>query len=86
MNFSIGNGTSAESDRLGKIWVGDGARPTSDGTGLISADGTRVYRFPSPKNSAYVATGIQSNFEVYEINTLTGLREKISNGHPNVED
>ena len=27
LNFSIGRGTAAESEWLGKIWVGDGARP-----------------------------------------------------------
>lgn len=42
-NFSIGQGTSSEANQLGKTWVGDGATKTSDGLGLISADGTRVY-------------------------------------------
>ncbi|WP_445495846.1 hypothetical protein [Photorhabdus sp. SF281] len=32
VNFSIGNGSREEADRLGKIWVGDGTRPISDGT------------------------------------------------------
>ncbi|WP_443694258.1 hypothetical protein [Pseudomonas sp.] len=40
-NFSIGQGTSSEANQLGKTWVGDGATKTSDGLGLISADGTR---------------------------------------------
>ena len=47
LNYSIGTGTSAEADQLGSIWVGDGAKKTSDGSGLVSADGTRVYRFPT---------------------------------------
>lgn len=46
-NFSIGQGTSSEANQLGKTWVGDGAIKTSDGLGLISADGTRVYRPPT---------------------------------------
>lgn len=39
-DFSMGYGTRTEADRLGMIWVGDGARQTSKG-GWISADSTR---------------------------------------------
>jgi filamentous hemagglutinin len=84
-NFSIGNGTVAEAEQLGKTWVGDGAKPTSDGSGWISADGTRVYRTPVAKSSEFATTGIQANFEVYRINPVTGVKEKISNGHLNVK-
>ena len=68
-NFSIGSGTRAEADQLGKTWVGDGARLNSTGNGWISADGTRGYRFPTKKPntpSQYSPTGTQANFETYE--------------------
>ncbi|MCF1489455.1 hemagglutinin repeat-containing protein, partial [Pseudomonas sp. AA27] len=85
-NFSIGQGTSSEANQLGKTWVGDGATKTSDGLGLISADGTRVYRPPTPKDSSFATTGVQANFEMYNINPVTGQRVKVSNGHLNVTD
>ena len=66
-NFGIGGATAMESDRLGKIWVGDGYRIASDGTTLVSFDGTHVYRPPSPKpHSQYAPTGVQSSFELLE--------------------
>jgi len=47
-NFSIGQGTSFEANQLGKIWIGDDARPISGVPGgFISADGARVYRPPA---------------------------------------
>ncbi|RFD30455.1 hypothetical protein CER19_08670 [Pseudomonas sp. GL93] len=85
-NFSIGQGTSTESDQLGKTWVGDGAKKTGDGLGLISADGTRVYRPPMSKDSPFAPTGVQANFERYNINPTTGQRIKVSNGHLNIKD
>jgi len=75
-NFSIGQGTSSEANQWGKTWVGDGATKTSDGLGLISADGTRVYRPPTPKKSSFATTGVQANFETYNINPVTGQRSK----------
>ncbi|MBR1375555.1 MAG: hypothetical protein IJ566_05690, partial [Cardiobacteriaceae bacterium] len=72
-NFSIGSGTRAEADQLGQIWVGDGAKLNSKGNGLISADGTRAYRFPAEKPntpSKYNPTGTQANFESYEYQTI----------------
>ena len=86
INFSIGSGTTAEANQLGKIWVGDGATMMSDGSGLLSADGTRAYRFPSEKVSPYATTGTQANFEAYNVNPVTGQRVKVSNGHLNVAD
>lgn len=83
-NFSIGTGTAADADRLGKVWVGDGATRTSDGRGWISADGTRVYRSPVEKSSPYAMTGVQANFESYSVNPVTGQRVKTGNGHLNV--
>jgi len=85
-NFSVGRGTAAEADQLGKIWVGDGAKKTADGTGWISADGARVYRTPTVKSSPYATTGVQANFETYSINPVTGQKIKVSNGHLNVTD
>jgi len=84
LNFSIGSGTATDANQLGKIWVGDGATMMSDGSGLMSADGTRAYRFPTQKNSPYATTGTQANFEMYNVNAVTGQRVKVSNGHLNV--
>ncbi|MGV8003490.1 hypothetical protein QPK14_15780 [Photorhabdus temperata subsp. temperata] len=50
LNYGIGTGTRAEADRLGKVWVGDGAKKTT-GNGWVSADGTRGYRPLSEKPS-----------------------------------
>jgi filamentous hemagglutinin len=86
INFSIGTGTTAEANQLGKIWVGDGASTMSDGSGLISADGTRAYRFPTEKASSHATTGTQANFETYNVNAVTGQRVKMSNGHLNVSN
>ncbi|SAL04278.1 cell surface protein [Caballeronia ptereochthonis] len=81
INFNIGIGTAAEADQLGKIWVGDGAKMTTDGKGWVSADGTRVYRAPTVKPNVPVEfspTGIQANFQQLENGKV------ISNGHLNV--
>nr|CDS58029.1 conserved hypothetical protein [Serratia symbiotica] len=86
LNYGVGSGTKAEADRLGKIWVGDGARLTSDKTGLMSADGTRVYRFPASKdNSSHAITGTQANFETFKIDPVTGDKTKIGNGHLDIK-
>ncbi len=86
LNYGVGSGTKAEADRLGQIWVGDGARLTSDGTGLMSADGARVYRFPASKdNSSYATTGTQANFETFKIDPVTGDKTKIGNGHLDIK-
>ena len=74
-NFSIGEGTAAEADELGMTWVGDGATKSSDG-GFISADGTRGYRPPTAKESSLATTGVQANFETYQINAVTGELHK----------
>jgi len=86
LNYGVGSGTKAEADQLGQIWVGDGARATSDGSGLMSADGTRVYRYPSSKeNSQHATTGIQTNFETFKIDPATGDKVKIGNGHLDIK-
>ncbi|PQQ23513.1 filamentous hemagglutinin [Photorhabdus luminescens] len=87
VNYGVGTGTRTDADRLGKIWVGDGARPTTDGTGLVSTDGTRVYRYPKEKPNAPISvnpTGVQANFETYAINPITGQKVKTGDGHLNV--
>ena len=87
LNYGVGAGTKDEADRLGKIWVGEGARPTSDGSGLVSADGTRIYRSPKEKPNAPGSlnpTGIQANFESYTKNIETGKMDKVGNGHLNI--
>ena len=70
LNYGVGSGSKEEADKLGKIWVGDGAIPTKDGKGLVSADGTRIYRYPDAKQNApehLNPTGIQANFETYKV-------------------
>ncbi|MES2407733.1 MAG: hypothetical protein V4528_10490, partial [Pseudomonadota bacterium] len=79
-NFPVGSGTAAEANSLGQIWVGDGARPLNGVPGgLMSADGTRVYRPPTSKNAPieFNPTGIQANFQMRDPNTGA----VISNGH-----
>ncbi len=83
-NFGIGSGTAAEANQLGKRWVGEGARLTSDQTTcpgcMISADGTRLYRPPTVKPNAPASvnpTGVQANFQVRDPST----GKTLSNGH-----
>lgn len=94
-NYGIsGSSTIDESNRLGKLWVGDGYSISYEKNkfgenvpvGLNSADGLRGYRFPSEKpNSRFAVTGVQSNFETYRINPVDQKREKIGNAHLNIE-
>jgi RHS repeat-associated protein len=78
-NFSIGTGTAAESNALGKIWVGDGAKPMSGVSGgLVSADGRMTYRPPAAKSSSFATTGVQANFQQFSNGQM------ISNGHLNI--
>jgi len=80
-NTSLGTATAEDAQVLGEAWVGPGARETNDGSGLVSADGLRVYRYPSPKpNSPYATTGIQANFE----SKMTPTGRPYSNGHLNI--
>jgi hypothetical protein len=88
LNYGVGSGSRDEADRLGKIWVGDGAIPTTDGKGLVSADGLRIYRYPDSKPNApehLNPTGVQANFETYQINPSTGERIRIGNGHMSIK-
>ena len=76
--------TKAQSDALGKIWVGEGYTTTSQG-GFISEDGTRHYRPVSTKlNSPYTKTGLQSNFERFSKDPDTGKFKQESNLHLNI--
>lgn len=82
-NFGLGSGTRAEADKLGKAWVGDGARVASDGKTLVSKDGLKVYRSPSAKpNSPHATTGVQANFE----RKIEVGGRPISNGHLDILD
>ena len=79
LDFEIGSGTAQEADQLGKIWVGDGYRISSDGKALISADRQRSYRPASYKPntpSKFNPTGVQANFI-----KQTSAGKVISNGH-----
>lgn len=87
LNYGVGSGSVSEADHLGKIWVGDGAIPTTDGKGLVSVDGLRVYRYPDAKPNAPIhlnPTGTQANFETYKINPATGERVRVGNGHMSI--
>jgi YD repeat-containing protein len=80
-NFSLGTSTAEDAQVLGEAWVGPGARETSDGSGMVSSDGLRVYRFPSEKpNSPYANTGVQANFE----SKMTPTARPYANGHLNI--
>ena len=59
-NFGLGSGTRAETGRLGRAWVGDGAKFAGDGKTLVSADGLRQFRPPSFKPNLGME---QANFE-----------------------
>lgn len=48
-NYGLGTGTHADAARLGREWVGENARLSSDGKAYISKDGLRQYRPPSFK-------------------------------------
>jgi RHS repeat-associated protein len=82
-NFGIGIATRADSARLGRAWVGPGARTSSDGTSLVSKDGLRTYRAPSQKDSPFSTTGTQSNFET-RVQRPDGGYTVTGNGHLNI--
>lgn len=67
-----GSVSHEEAMRLGEAFVGPGHRPMSNGAGLVSADGRRTFRFPSPKRGVnprtgepWSRTGTQANFETH---------------------
>ena len=62
-NIGVGTLTRSETEKVGQAWVGEGARPTSSGKGMISADGTKVYRAPSAKNPKFASSDLQANLE-----------------------
>jgi filamentous hemagglutinin len=80
-NYSIGTGSASEAEKLGQIWVGEGARPINGVPGgLISADGSRIYRPPTYKPNTpaeFNPTGIQANFQTRD--PITG--QSLTNGH-----
>jgi hypothetical protein len=80
-----GRATRAEAADLGEAWVGPGYRTASDGRTLVSADGTRTFRPPTPKpNSPFSETGVQVNFETREL--IDGRWTVRSNAHLDVSD
>jgi filamentous hemagglutinin len=87
LNFSVGSGTAAEANQLGKTWVGDGAQLVADQVGCPgcwkSADGLRIYRPSTPKNapSSFNPTGVQANFVTLSVNPATGSSTIVGNGH-----
>jgi len=81
-NYGLGTATRAEAVKLGEAWVGKGYKVASDGKTLISADGLKQFRPPSPKASSFATTGTQANFE---IRSEFG-KAWSGNGHLNIVD
>lgn len=83
IDFGIGSASHSEAESLGRIWVGDGARPVNSSSCvgcLISADGTRLYRPPTQKTNTpahFNPTGTQANFVIRDANT----GKTLTNGH-----
>ena len=75
-NFGIEAGNLAQAERLGRDWVGENARLSSNGKVLISKDGTRRFRGPEFKPDLGKT---QANFERYNRDG-----ERISNGHMDI--
>ncbi len=78
-NFGLGKATVAEANALGNAWVGPGARLSKDGSTLVSRDGLRTYRPPSSKDSSLATTGVQANFERFQM--IGGKKVPTGNGH-----
>ncbi|HHQ4444637.1 TPA: hemagglutinin repeat-containing protein [Aeromonas veronii] len=82
-NFSIGLGTVADAERLGKVWVGDGGKLVENQKKCpgcwVSADGSLIYRPPVSKKSQFAITGVQANFQILDKSGVV-----ISNGHLNI--
>lgn len=79
-NFGLGTATKAQADKLGKAWVGDGAKLASDGKTLVSKDLLKQYRPPSFKGKLGKT---QANFE----RRFAGQQSKKwqSNGHLDIK-
>ena len=90
INYGVkGTISSAESDRLGRLWVGEGyseVKYKGEIIGYNSQDKLRGYRKPSEKSTSYAETGVQSNFETYRIVPGTDEKQKIGNAHFNIKD
>ncbi|HEX7153567.1 MAG TPA: RHS repeat-associated core domain-containing protein, partial [Thermoanaerobaculia bacterium] len=82
-NFGLGEMTASKAEKVGRAWVGDTAVPLMKGDkqiGLISEDGTKVYRFAERKTRS---GKYQANIE--EVTTsAAGKRTVIRNGHIDV--
>ncbi|WP_304666627.1 MafB family polymorphic toxin [Neisseria bergeri] len=86
INFGIGSATRQEAEQLGKIWVGDGAKPVNSPSCqgcMLSADGTRLYRPPTTKSNTPESlnpTRVQANFVTRSVDGKT-----LTNGHLNIK-
>ena len=78
--YGIGEGTAEDAKRLGEAWVGRGAVPTSDGKGMKSSDGMRVYRPPTFKPQL---NKMQANYQQNYVNAA-GRTVELSNGHMDI--
>jgi len=79
-SFGVGSGTVADAESAGSAWVGEGARPASDGFGgWVSSNGLCMWRPPSfkPQEGLW-----QSNFQ-----WRNGLNQTWQgNGHLDITD
>ncbi|MEV6071910.1 hypothetical protein AB0L82_35675 [Nocardia sp. NPDC052001] len=76
-DFGVGTGTAAEADAAGRAWVGDGAKLSSDGKAIVSADRLKTYRPPTFKKNLGKT---QANYQW----RLTPTGEMLGNGHLDV--
>lgn len=78
-NFSMGSADAATAERMGRAWVGDGARVASDGKTMVSKDGLRIYRPPSAKPR--LGGRRQANFERKDY----AGGQPVANGHLDIQ-
>jgi len=78
-NFGVGMVSEQAANDIGAAWVGQGAKVSSNGKAIVSADSLRVYRPPSAKSGPLAVTGVQANLERYQV--INGTKVQIGNAH-----
>lgn len=78
-NFGVGMVSEQAANDIGAAWVGQGAKVSSNGKAMVSADSLRVYRAPSAKSGPLAVTGVQANLERYQV--INGTKVQIGNAH-----
>lgn len=88
-NFNVGTATRAQADEMGRAFVGPGARPTTNGTGITSETTGRSYRGPADKPNApagLAPTGVQANMTRTEPVPGKGTPVQVGNAHIDIVD